>query len=225
MSVKPILFNTEMVRAILDGRKTVTRRVIKPQPVKKENLSIKEDRKGKYIWGWVDYGRTVAIKDIPYPYKPGDILYVRETWSDHYVPDDEGNAKLEYCYKADGIDLQAECLPGEVNRWWPSIHMPKDAARIWLKVTDVKLERLQDITIEQAMLEGISDDMAYSANCWKPTFYDPDSGGKPEYIKAFSYLWDSTVKKKDLKLYGWDANPWVWTIEFERIEKPEDIKK
>ena len=204
MSVKPILFNTEMVQAILDGRKTVTRRCVKPQPSKVRDITIKEDNKGKYVWGYVDYGDSVAIKDIPFPYQPGDIIYVRETWSDHYVPDDHGKPNLEYCYKADGTDIKGECLPGENNRWYPSIHMPKEAARIWLKVTDVRVERLQNMNVHDAIAEGA---LRYPEEwIWK---------------EAFQNLWDSTIPKHDLDKYGWNANPWVWVIEFERTVKPE----
>lgn len=134
----PILFNTEMVRAILDDRKTCTRRVIKydkaddvlNSPAKKENQDISDKQFIKCL--------------VNKPYEAGDILYVRETWTDHYVPDKLGKPELQYCYKADGVDIKAECLPGENNRWYPSIHMPKKAARIWLKVTDVRVERLQE---------------------------------------------------------------------------------
>lgn len=208
---KPILFNTEMVRAILDGRKTVTRRVIKPQPI--SNLCYTFAGGNCRTWGypspsahkiWGDEYKLpeeITKEELKKrwnpPYHTDDVLYVRETWSDHYVPDEEGKPKLEYCYKADGIDIKAECLPGEDNRWYPSIHMPKEAARIFLKVTDVRVERLQEITDEQAEKEGLND---YTSTAL-----------------GFCYLWDSTIKKSDLDTYGWDANPFVWCISFERI--------
>lgn len=228
MAEKPILFNTEDVRAILDGRKTMTRLLIKPQPVKKENLLIKEDRKGKYIWGWVDYGRTVAIKDIPYPYKPGDILYVRETWSqtrcfdcdfecdecelnierNGKCPPDEGFCDDGYYvyYATDNVNS----IDNGQIKWHPSIHMPREAARIWLKVTDVRIDRLWDMGRIDFLKEGLT----------LPHDEHTDLFLEMEYKQ----IWDSTIKKKDLPIYGWDANPWVWIIEFERIEKPEDIK-
>ena len=93
--------------------------------------------------------------------------------------------------------------------WHPSIHMPKEAARIWLKVTDVRVERLQDITSEQICKEGVEVEEPHVLN-----------GEEKRY--AFSSLWNSTIKKSDLDRYGWDASPWVWVIEFERCEKPAE---
>lgn len=195
----PILFNTEMVRAILDDRKTCTRRVIKydkaddvlNSPARKENPDIPDKQFIKYL--------------VKMPYEVGDILYVRETWTDHYVPNEIGKPELQYCYKADGVDIKAECLPGENNRWYPSIHMPKEAARIWLKVTDVRVERLQDITEIQAQAEGCNSGLLT---------------GPCNARGQFENLWNRTIKKSDIDTYGWKANPWVWVIEFERCEKP-----
>ena len=202
----PILFNTEMVRAILNDRKTCTRRVVKydkaddvlNSPARKENPDIPDKQFIKCL--------------VNMPYEVGDILYVRETWTDHYVPNEIGKPELQYCYKADGVDIKAECLPGENNRWYPSIHMPKEAARIWLKVTDVRVERLQEITEDGAKEEcanfkngknvGLKEKMNRTA------------------IERFAEIWNSTIKKSVLDIYGWEANPWVWVIEFKRYEKP-----
>lgn len=172
--ILPILFNTEMVRAILDERKTCTRRLVKPQPT-------------------AHYG-TLCIKS---PYQPGDILYVRETWMDY--------AGL-IMYKADCDKYKLESLNFAGFGWKPSIHMPKNVARIWLKVTDVRVERLQEITSEQICREGVETEYPHVLN-----------GEEKRY--AFSALWNSTIKKSDLDRYGWHANPWVWVIEFEQCEK------
>ncbi|WP_312432747.1 ASCH domain-containing protein [Lacrimispora sp.] len=191
MSVKPILFNTDMVQAILDGRKRVTRRVVKPQPeaiyvhgkqrdiINRNEIAFKVMNRG---------GKDCYM--IP-PYQPGDILYVRETWQCINPYSDK-----EYVYRA---SCDAD-FASDIGKWIPSIHMPKEAARIWLKVIDVRVERLQDITDEQAELEGTHD---YSSTA-----------------NGFFYIWDSTIKKANLDRYGWDADPWVWVIEFERCEKP-----
>lgn len=204
--VLPILFNTDMVKAILDGRKTVTRRLVKHDvnailnsPYHKEHPEV-EDK------------QIISKLCLP-PYQQGDILYVRETWSDHYVPDEEGKAKLEYCYKADGTDIKGECLPGENNRWYPSIHMPKEAARIWLKVIDVRVERLQEIDDEQAKAEG--------ANWKNGKNVGFEEKMRHSAVERFVEIWNSTIKKSDLERYGWNANPWVWVIEFENIEKEQ----
>lgn len=207
MAIKPILFNTEMVRAILDGRKTCTRRLPRKQ--------IEE----KYI-EYDEWVQAVAVPGCTYlrekefytqypPYQPGDILYVRETWCGLPV-NEAGHFRRHpiYYYKADG-DLRPE---GWRGAWHPSIHMPKEAARIWLKVTDVRVERLQDITSEQIYREGTEVEEPFVLN-----------GEEKRY--AFSVLWNSTIKKSDLDRYGWDANPYVFVIEFERCEKPEEERR
>lgn len=212
MAIKPILFNTEMVRAILDGRKTVTRRLIKSQqligilPDKcKNGMPEKFLKEKKYMFKpYCDMTDTELIKtSYNPPYQPGDILYVRETWSEGY---EEGT----YIYRASD---KLAGLPtfNESSKliYHPSIHMPKEAARIWLKVTDVRVERLQEITSEQICREGVEVEYPHVLN-----------GEEKRY--AFSTLWNSTIKKSDLDRYGWDANPWVWIIEFERCEKPEE---
>lgn len=214
--VLPILFNMKMVRAILDCRKSCTRRIIKPQPqgyfeVSEEPLYI-YDTDGKQ-------GKITP------PYQPGDILYVRETFI-------QAAAHI-FWYKADDKPWMSKDL-----LWKPSIHMPKEAARIWLKVTDVRVERLQEITEAQAQAEGIrgysKDGNLYKyavTDDWWIDFHNKHRksffGGTwwqdmPRTAKdAFSYLWNSTIKKSDLTCYGWNANPWVWVIEFERCKKPK----
>lgn len=233
--VLPILFNTDMVRAILDGRKTVTRRVVKapPHPDMPDNHNYCRMplwmRIGKNEYGFRDLHYMDVIEQNPFkqtryfdsltPFDKGDILYVRETWNYGYIetsdsagnfeawfeqlcPGEEYGSYIEalsgYFYKAD------EDAPGSDIKmvWRPSIHMPKEAARIWLKVTDVRVERLQDMGVLDCQREGI--DISQNA-----------------IFKRFSILWDSTVKEKDIYRYGWKSNPWVWVIEFERCERPE----
>ena len=204
MAIKPILFNSEMVRAILDGRKTCTRRVIKPQPDEKHTYplgfvtdSTEKKEVGCFGFAANEYGGSIQYVKPPYRYAPGDILYVRETWK---------KAPNGYYYYE---DWQRNDI-ADITKWKPPIHMPKEATRIWLKVTDVRVERLQDITSEQISREGVEVEYPHVLN-----------GGEKRY--AFSTLWNSTIKKSDLDRYGWDASPWVWVIEFERCEKPEGI--
>lgn len=197
MAIKPILFNTEMVRAILDGRKDATRRIVKG--------FIPDDA----VWGYTaftpkgyiscrgTFANGYGEKFFKLPCEPGDILYVRETWK---------KAPNGYYYYE---DWQKDDI-ADVTKWKPSIHMPKEAARIWLKVTDVRVERLQEITSEQICREGVEVEYPHVLN-----------GEEKRY--AFSRLWDSTIKKSDLDRYGWNASPWVWVIEFERCEKPEGV--
>ena len=177
----------EMVRAILEDRKTVTRRVVKPQPEKE-----------------VD---KIALERFHKPYRPGDTLYVRETWQHGF--------RCTYLYRASaGHDLFMTAdgkLVSDIP-WRPSIHMPREAARIFLRVTDVRVERLRDITEEQAQAEGVKGWMVATDRDWDKN---------PNYLIAFRNLWDSTIKKADRALYGWEANPWVWVIEFERCGKPK----
>ena len=210
--VLPILFNGDMVRAILDGRKTVTRRLIKPKqligilPDKcKNGMPEKFLKEKKYMFKpYCDMTDTELIKtSYNPPYQPGDILYVRETWSEGY---EEGTYIYRASDKLAGLPTFKE---SSKLIYHPSIHMRKEAARIWLKVTDVRVERLQEITSEQICREGVEVEYPHVLN-----------GEEKRY--AFSTLWNSTIKKSDLDRYGWDANPWVWIIEFERCEKPEE---
>ena len=233
MAIKPILFNTEMVQAILRGDKTTTRRAIKPQPencMNDELCGLNSD--GTYSLHVAKHLGGVffdADKRIVPPYHPGDVLWVRETWSTHYTA--ESNGELVYCYKADGEDLQSECLPGENNRWNPSIHMPKAAARIFLRVKSVRAERLQNgFTQESPVFALQKEGIDIGDQCRKciddygcPCCCDNDGecGSLDDVRSNFADLWNSTIKKTDLPLYGWAANPWVWVIEFGRCEKPE----
>lgn len=208
MRERPILFNTEMVKAILDGRKTCTRRIVKGYIPKNGEFGYTAftpqnaiSCRGTFETNYQEYGE----KFFKLPYQKGDVLYVRETWSTHYEPDKNGKAKLEYCYKADGINLKAKCLPGETNKWYPSIHMPKEAARIWLKVTNVRVERVQEMEKLDAVKEGIDPRLCVNLG---------------HALSKFKKLWNSIINKSDLDTYGWDANPYVWVIEFERYEKP-----
>jgi len=204
---KPILFNTEMVQAILEGRKTVTRRIVKPQPTHEQPDSLK----GSSMW----WGNKMFLP----PYQTGDVMWVRETWK---ILDMTESASMRFEYLAggkisDAISISAnriEKILKFLNKkgWLPSLFMPREAARIFLRVTDVRAERLQEITHEDALKEGVPECKGYliekPCGCTQANFMD---------------LWDSTIKPADLDRYGWSANPWVWVISFERAEKPEDF--
>lgn len=197
---KPILFNTDMVRAILDGRKTVTRRAIKHDvdailnsPYHKEHPEVDD--------------KQIISKLCMPPYQPGDILYVRETWHRYTKRIGKGDGcRLHefYGYKASILNSEDAEEP-----WKPSIHMPKEAARIWLKVKDVRVERLQDIDDEQAKEEG--------ANWRNGKNVGFEEKMRRSAVERFAEIWNSTIKKSDIDRCGWDANPWVWVIEFERV--------
>lgn len=207
MAIKPILFNTEMVRAILDGRKSCTRRLLKG--------AIPFEGKAKY-WnilkkeGWSGPICVEHLIKQCSPYQPGDILYVRETWCDdrQFTGEDTPG---RYFYKASEGD-------SFTTRWHPSIHMPKEVARIWLKVVDVRVERVQEITDDGCIAEGVYPSPCRKCNATFGCDTCPDEGYNE--IDEFAELWNSTIKKPDLDRYGWNANPYVWVIEFERCEKP-----
>lgn len=204
--MKPILFNTEMVRAILDGRKTCTRRVVKPQPVGKMQHIADGTIHGYWMGG--------DCQPFHPSYHTGDILYVRETWC-QYGRLDEYDRLIDgteiYYYRADGEnptpfnDFLVQHPGWDEHRenpvWRPSIYMPKEAARLFLRVTDVKAERLQDMTVEDATI---------------------DFGLCPEAIQTLGMdllckgIWDSTIPKEKLPVNGWDANPWVWAYSLSR---------
>lgn len=216
MAIKPILFNTEMVRAILDGQKTCTRRVVKTRRKDACGFYVTKRPDGSFagIYEYDEDERMFENQLIP-PYKPGDILYVRETWHRYTKRVGEGgkcHLEERYGYKASIKNSEDADEP-----WRPSIHMPKEAARIWLKVTDVRVERLQDITDDGAKAEGANWKNGKNVG-WEEKM-------KRTAIERFAEIWNGTIKKSDLDRYGWAANPWVWAIQFERCEKPEEVRR
>ncbi len=223
--VLPILFNTDMVLAILDGRKTVTRRVVK------KSQCMLADRKEphKLDRKYAPYDGMTEAELIACTYRPlyeaGDIMYVRETWS--FMPCIECNGDyargIQPCYDFQAIEYddgdsisdgcflyKADCKTPERITWRPSIHMPKQAARIWLKVTDVRVERLHDMTLDDFLAEGVV--------IWPEAFNDPENAYQ-QARSEFMRIWDSTIKKSQTNM-----NPWVWVIEFEKCEKPEPCR-
>ncbi|WP_342756751.1 hypothetical protein [Kineothrix sedimenti] len=231
--ILPALFNGDMVKAILrepPNNKTVTRRLVKlPRYVTEDEdgtFTLQEEDFG-YSSGW-SMGELIANQYIKPGYKVGDILYVRETQSVHRV-NDKGTCYVRVHYKADdkAMDFTVSSHEWErlakydytdevfISPYW----LTKETARIWLKVTDVRVERLQDITEEQARAEGCID------------YHDKTGNGKFDDVlefdltarDAFVDLWNSTLKKDSE--HTWAHNPWVWVYEFERCEKPEGALK
>lgn len=194
MAEKPILFSTPMVQAILDGRKTQTRRIIKAPVMRnvREPDSVLFDGKAcKFRWFGDD---VIGGFEIKPKYQPGDILWIRETWS----KDENG----EYVYRTNYGTTEDDSFPPSMFKWKPSIHMPREAARIFLRVTNVRVERIQEIAAQDAKEEGIHE--PYIAS---------ETGYETEMRGQFRDLWDSLNAKRG---YGWDSNPWVWVISFER---------
>lgn len=274
--MKPILFNTEMVRAILDGRKTVTRRVIKSQPDKEHSHELGYvvcgDAKDIGSFGFGTHECGGDIQYVKPPYEVNDILYVREAWQMAYTLDNNDHAiegTERYIYAASPEDMPNFTHWVDANGeyrdsvpWRPSIHMPKEAARIFLKVTGVRVERLQEITEEQAKAEGVVhlfDDLPdaeytdwtkrigkypkgkeewgyknylwhgnfgkYGSGNWKSDLWDYQRSAYDTAIGSFSSLWQSTLQKDQLQYYSWGANPYVWVIEFEVIDKAAALKE
>ena len=190
--MKPIIFSTPMVQAILDGRKTQTRRLIKDKDIT-NNFDIDVDGSA-YAYINPETGDSCPPTAIA-KYQVGDILWVRETWS----KDENG----EYVYRTNYGTTEDDSFPPSVFKWKPSIHMPREAARIFLLVTNVRVERLQDITEDEAIKEGAK---AYGPN---------NCSGTSARI-AFAEIWDKTTTEHE-----WRTNPWVWVIEFEKISKEE----
>jgi hypothetical protein len=192
MAEKSIIFNTQEVQAIMENKKTMTRRMIVSQPPQYADKAEVIARYG----GWSKY-------------RVGDILWVKET---HAKAQDGG-----YIYRADSIF--DGCGPGDFAwKWKSSIHMPREAARIFLKVTDVRAERLQDISNIQAKYEGAEP---LSALCQMPKYeracmLNCKNCNRDIYRESFQYLWDTLNAKRG---YSWESNPWVWVISFERTEE------
>lgn len=252
---KPILFNTSEVQATLDGNKTAKRLIVKERALNNFNF----DSTGKLLGSFDGIDMYPSTDDAPYHIS--DICYVRETWNICNL-DIEDNT-ITFVYKASEPETEEGAMTVKVSDeiydkydysmaennpdWRPSIHMPKEAARIFLRVTDVRVERLQDIQIKDISKEGLDNTVPSDTSgeicsyCSLPAEYQGVHcygeevvmcGDSPrceealhkwedEYTEEFTELWNGTVKKSDLDKYGWDANPWVWVIEFERLEVSE----
>lgn len=207
--MKPILFNTEMVRAILEGRKTVTRRVVKLP----SQVAVLQDNGLYTLFAEGTCYEDQRLEDIAEyckkPYKVNDILYVRES----YMPAGCRMCEVyecygscgcpDYLYKADFGENDLEEFKEDGYKWKPSIHMPKEAARIFLRVTDVRVERLQNMGKEDALKEGINPKLCVNL---------------AHALSKFKTLWNYTLNKGQQELYSWEANPYVWVIEFERVD-------
>lgn len=269
--MKPIPFNTEMVRAILEGSKRVPWRVVKPQPSPFETNPHKVcENIGNETCFYFDCPGLSGVGPYKIPFRDGDILYVQETWQEVYeteyyadtpdgfinirnlilnfddIPKVEAGISSKYStvamkprmkyfvFKASDINY-SDTANG--LHWRPSIHMPKEAARLFLRVMDVRVERLltsffapgvaimelrkEGITIPGDCVECIKN---YGNPCCIDAEEDSECGILDEVRGEFSDLWDSTIKKADLPVYGWGANPWMWVIEFERISKEAALK-
>jgi hypothetical protein len=215
--MKSILFSTPMVAAILDGRKTQTRRVVKKLPKGMYGVEWDYDEATDQItWyatcGAISNGCAMDWREPLKPkYQPGDILWVRETWGiapsdrnpDHEADILRNKAWDWIVYKADGG------LFHQKQKWRPSIFMPREAARIFLLVTDVHAERVQNITEEEAKAEGAIAEAGYCNGV-------PAAQYGKSYRLGFSWLWDSINAKRG---HGWEVNDWVWAYTFQRISK------
>lgn len=239
MAIKPILFNTEMVKAILDGKKTQTRRLVKPHYHDGDAgfnvVTMAKTGAFCYIEYYDEDERSTERRMNP-PYNVDDILWVRETWAPFCINKNTCRNVLLlhdcFCYKA-GPDV---CVDEFGCKWRPSIHMPKKAARLFLRVTDIRAERLQDITDADALKEGVPQNDDFPMNslychvchgegihgALHPAtlgYMEVDCENCDTPVKRFLHLWNSTIKYDDVPRFGWEANPWVWVIEFERTEQ------
>jgi len=232
MKERPILFSGEMVRAILDGRKTQTRRVIKPQPMKLDTAQWfpgppGDKRNAKHYANESHLRKGLPIDFCPYGI-PGDRLWVRETWRTDKLGEGEYPVRkgqwIEYRATP---DIPPPTYPG---RWRASIHMPRWASRIDLEITDIRVERVQDISEKDAIAEGVYWEAIeypppmHTGISWvapgvtMTNIYGDKDRDVPAHLTAqdaFKCLWDSINAKRG---YGWDINPWVWVISFRRIE-------
>lgn len=217
MKARGMIFNSEMVRAILDGRKTQTRRIMKIQP-EHSGLGLRRviDSKngsddGKYFWSSSDAcGLKARSKSFACPFGAvGDRIWVRETWAEAgaSAPD----LKLYRANYPEHVpSIYENVPPAEEIRWTPSIHMPRWASRILLEITDVRVERLNAISEEDARAEGIIDGGCLNCGETEPCGL---ANPEPDATDAFAYLWQSIYGQEN-----WNANPWVWVIEFKRVE-------
>lgn len=235
MKQRPILFSTGMVQAILEGRKTQTRRVVKPQPY--------IDKSDNFCWDGKNFGQSIegfpriqaiaspvpssVTKRVFCPYGAvGDVLWVRESWAEttnieriHPWPNrphTQTGDDSAIIYRADGhwqwLDDDG-CMTDKTH-WKPSIHMPRAACRLFLKITSVRVERLHDISEEDAKAEGVERSRSGDGRIVYKHYLKPKYGPSP--VHSFQTLWEKINGAE-----SWESNPWVWVVEFERIEKPK----
>ena len=212
MRERPILFSGPMVRAILSGQKTQTRRIIKQATGPSLSVNM-DDETGAAELSWLygdgpGYEVHEAIKRVVCPYgRPGDRLWVRETWADDVEAQWEPQKRGTFYRADDDSDaIKADCLDcGIPFAWRPSIHMPRWRSRILLEITGVRVQRLQDINEADAQAEGCA------LECMTPT--GDDSGSAIYGPGGFLALWESINGPG-----SWNANPWVWVVEFRRVE-------
>ena len=213
MKERGMIFNGEMVRAILDGRKTQTRRIIKDCTVGRDQISKFIQIEKKFIGCYPEDVPELIRVCCPYGV-PGDRIWVREAFRVHSRATDvatlvykasERNSWTEQTHR---VPVAVCNKPATPEKWTPSLHMPRWASRILLEITGVRVERLNSISQEDAQAEGLE------LTGWRPTYSDPDSGGEVMTpYDNFAQLWESIYGEE-----SWKANPWVWVIEFKRVE-------
>ncbi|MHC1795908.1 hypothetical protein LC177_21920 [Escherichia coli] len=232
MTERGMIFNGEMVRAILDGRKTQTRRIMAIQPEHSELglrrvIDSKNGRdNGKYFWSQSDArGLKMRSKVFGCPYgEVGDRIWVRETYQgplfdyehmESYLEDSSKFEKSDFCvYRADGKPAPEFCDADDNLHcgWRPSIHMPRWASRILLEITSVRVERLNGISEQDALSEGIDRERLEESQDNYDCIADHNMTGRPTATGAFKCLWESIYGEEN-----WQANPWVWVIEFKVV--------
>ena len=209
-----IIFNGEMVRAILDGRKTQTRRILSPRQLKMIDVAssigecyplvcgIQHENSQSYYREWCPFGKV------------GDRLWVREAFRVHSRATDvatlayKASEQQSWTQQVARVPIELCTKQVSPEAWTPSIHMPRWASRITLEITDIRVERLNDISQEDAQAEGME------LTGWRPTYSDPDSGGEVQTpYDNFAELWESIYGQE-----SWQSNPFVWVVEFRRVE-------
>ena len=210
--IKPILFNTQMVKAILDGTKTQTRRVIKDIPLHAPYFEVCDGQP----MASDPYGEWHPLECFSHIHI-GDILYVRETWCKGAIeygeePDGRNVPYISQCIGDDRIIHKEWAMRNDISMddvvWRPSIHMPRKAARLFLQVTNIRAERVQDINVAGIRAEGLTSMCSFA-------------GDMEIAIQEWRNLWNSTIHPANMPTCGWEANPWVWVIEFKKCETPE----
>ena len=209
---KGLIFNSEMVRAILDGRKTQTRRPIKWKQTRFTEIGEREDGSK---WPWSEDAEHACDFWHPCPFGAvGDRIWVREAFRVHSRATDvatlvyKASERNSWTEQTRRVPVAVCNKPATPEKWTPSLHMPRWASRILLEITGVRVERLNSISQEDAQAEGLE------LTGWRPTYSDPDSGGEVMTpYDNFAELWSSIYGEE-----SWNANPWVWVIEFKRVE-------